>query len=132
MLDFTISFGVLLERGRVRGRVYCQAEGCVLSNPSRAAAAPASVALLLLLAMTDEGAAATPARADDELVTRCQDELEARLFSGGTKGEAFVTGKDIRHEAERVFVRLELASGEGRRIAGTCIFRDGKLFDLKP
>ena len=92
---------------------------------------PASFALLLMLAMIGEGRAAAPTPGDDDMVSRCRGELEARLFSGGAKGEAFVTAKDIRHEAVRVSVHLALASGEGRTIAGTCIFRDGKLFDVK-
>lgn len=112
-------------------RVYCRAEGRILSNPNRAIAAAASLALFLLLAMAGDGRAAAPAPGDDALVTLCRGELETRLFSGGVKGEAFVTAQDIRHETERVSVHLALASGEGRTIAGTCIFRNGKLFDVK-
>ena len=85
----------------------------------------------LLLAVLAAGAGpAMAAETDDALVTLCQGELATRL--GGTAhGETFIVAKDVEHRAERVSVRLDLASGEGRRIAGTCIFRDGRLFDVK-
>jgi hypothetical protein len=70
-------------------------------------------------ALADEG--------DDALAKACQDELAGLP----QHGETFIVAKDIQHQGDRVSVKLELASGEGRRIAGTCVFRGGRLFDVK-
>lgn len=83
------------------------------------------------LALAAAAYAADPATGDEALVKACQGELADRLFGGAAHGETFVTAQDVKHEAERATVRLDLASGEGRHIAGTCIFRGGKLFDVK-
>jgi hypothetical protein len=87
--------------------------------------------LALSLMFVGAAAAAPPSASDDDMVRLCRQELEARLFQGGTKGEAFVTAKEFRREADGVTLHLALASGEGRTTAGSCIFRDGKLFDVK-
>jgi hypothetical protein len=89
--------------------------------------------LLVLLVPLLAGAAFAeePAAADAAMVKLCQGELEPRLFAGGTHGESFIAAQQVEHQAERVVVRLDLASGEGRRISGACVFRDGKLFDVK-
>ena len=86
---------------------------------------------ILVLALAGTARAAEPAAADAPLVAQCRGELEERLFGTGPRGEAFITAQQIEHQADRVLVRLDLASGEGRRVAGTCIFKDGKLFDVK-
>ena len=87
---------------------------------------------LLALALPLAGArAAEPPAGDDAMVRQCRGELEERLFGGAPHGEAFITAQDIQHQPDRVVVRLDVASGEGRRVAGTCIFKDGKLFDVK-
>ncbi len=87
--------------------------------------------LALVLALAAAARAAAPAQSEDEMVKQCRGELEARLFGDGPHGEAFITAQDIQHQPDCVVIRLDLASGEGRRIAGSCIFRDGKLFDVK-
>jgi hypothetical protein len=91
--------------------------------------------LLLALALTMAPAglarAVEPAKSEDEMVKQCAGELEERLFSGGARGEAFIAATEIRHQPDRIVIRLDLASGEGRKIAGSCVFRDGKLFDVK-
>lgn len=87
--------------------------------------------LVLSLIVAGAAEAVQPAASDDYMVRLCRQELEARLFQGGTKGEAFVTAKEIHREGRGVTVHLALASGEGRTTAGSCIFRDGKLFDVK-
>ncbi len=87
--------------------------------------------LLLLLVLGAPAHAAAPASGEDALVAQCRDELAPRLFAGTAHGDAFVTAKDVQHQGDRIVVHLELASGEGRTIAGNCIFRDGKLFDVK-
>jgi len=84
-----------------------------------------------LLALPGMGHAAELARSDDEFVRFCSAELEERLFGGAAHGETFIVAKAVDRRGERVAVRLDLASGEGRKISGTCIFRDGKLFDVK-
>ena len=89
------------------------------------------LASLLALASSTAAPAADPAAGEDDMVKRCSSELEEKLFGANSHGESFVTAKDIQHQGERIAVRLELASGEGRRVAGTCIFKDGKLFDVK-
>jgi hypothetical protein len=68
---------------------------------------------------------------DDEMIATCRKELTERLFEGKTHGEAFVSKQALERQGERVAVRLDLASGEGRSLTGTCVFRDGKLFDIK-
>ena len=65
------------------------------------------------------------------MITLCRGELEERLFGSNPHGEAFITARDIQHQPDRIVIRLDLASGEGRRIAGSCVFRDGTLFDVK-
>jgi hypothetical protein len=81
--------------------------------------------------MTGAAQAGAGADSDDAMVGLCRGELSERLFSGGVHGESFITAQNIQRQGDRIAVRLELASGEGRKIAGTCIFRDGKLFDVK-
>jgi hypothetical protein len=89
---------------------------------------------LFFSALAGLAASAGPAAAtqgDDALVELCRGELADRLTGGTGHGETFVIAKDVQHETERVSVRLELASGEGRRITGNCVFRNGRLFDIK-
>jgi hypothetical protein len=86
--------------------------------------------LLTILALVPVAAVAAEAdKGEAALVKACQSELEPRLFSGG-HGEAFIAAQQVTHQGERVVVHLDLASGEGRRVSGRCIFRDGKLFDV--
>ncbi len=68
---------------------------------------------------------------DNDMIRRCQNALADRLFGGGAHGDSFVTAQEIKRDGERVWIRLQLASGEGRSVSGTCVFRDGKLFDVK-
>jgi hypothetical protein len=89
------------------------------------------VPLLLSLAFAGFARAAGTAPSDDDMARQCRGELESRLFAGATHGDAFVTDEKIHRDADRVIVRLDLASGEGRTISGSCIFRGGKLFDVK-
>jgi hypothetical protein len=89
------------------------------------------LALLLALPLATSARAADTAAGDDDMVKRCSRELEDKLFGANAHGESFVTAKDVRHQGDRISVRLELASGEGRRVAGTCIFKAGKLFDVR-
>lgn len=86
---------------------------------------------LLPLALFLTTTAAAPAPDEDAMVKQCRGELEERLFGAGTHGDAFVTGQDIQRQPDRTIIHLDLASGEGRRLSGSCIFRDGKLFDVK-
>jgi hypothetical protein len=91
--------------------------------------------LLLLLSLplllAGVARAAETAQSEDDMVRLCRAQLEDRLFSGGAHGDAFVTAKSVEHRPDSVAVTLDLASGEGRRVKGSCIFRDGKLFDVK-
>jgi hypothetical protein len=84
-----------------------------------------------LLVLSGLAYAAAPAPDDAALVTQCRKQLAPRLIAGGTPGDALITAKEIEHQGDRIIVRLSLASGEGRAVSGTCIFREGKLFDLK-
>ena len=65
------------------------------------------------------------------MVKQCRSELEDRLFAGIAHAETSITAQEVKHDGERVSVRLEVASGEGRSLAGTCVFRDAKLFDVE-
>ena len=89
--------------------------------------------LLLSLPLLLAGAvrAAETALSEEEMVRLCRAQLEDRLFSGGAHGDAFVTAKSVERRPDSVIVTLDLASGEGRGVKGSCIFRDGKLFDVK-
>jgi hypothetical protein len=91
--------------------------------------------LLLLLSLplllAGVARAAETAQSEDDMVRLCRAQLEDRLFSGGAHGDAFVTARSVEHRPDSVVVTLDLASGEGRRVKGSCIFRDGKLFDIK-
>ena len=91
---------------------------------------PRSLLLLALLLPVGAGAAEL-ARSDDDFVRICRADLEERLFAGAAHGETFIVAKALDRQGERVAVRLDLASGEGRKISGNCIFRDGKLFDVR-
>ena len=88
-------------------------------------------ALALFLAMTGTGAAAELVKTDDDMIRLCRAELEDRLFAGAAHGETFITAQDVKRDADRAVIGLALASGEGRTLAATCIFRDGRLFDVK-
>lgn len=70
------------------------------------------------------------AEADRPLVDACAHELGERQGGGG---HAFtVTAADLERPNETtVRVKLALTSGEGRLIQGTCVFRNGKLFDVR-
>lgn len=92
---------------------------------------PRLLALSLLLLPLGLARAADTAKGDEAMARLCRGELEQRLFGGGAHGEAFVTAQEIQHQTDRTVIRLSLASGEGRNVAGSCIFRDGKLFDVK-
>ncbi|HUK00200.1 MAG TPA: hypothetical protein VLV85_18260 [Stellaceae bacterium] len=87
------------------------------------------LSLPLLLAGVVRAAQTAPSEA--EMVRLCRAQLEDRLFSGGAHGDAFVTAKSVERRSDSVIVTLDLASGEGRAVKGSCIFRDGKLFDVK-
>jgi hypothetical protein len=73
--------------------------------------------------------ASQPSDADRPLVEACAHELGER--QGG--GHAFtVTAMETERPNEAtVRVKLALTSGEGRLIQGTCVFRNGKLFDVR-
>lgn len=87
--------------------------------------------LLLLVPMLVRAAcAAEPEAGEAAMVKRCQSELEPQLFGDGPRGEAFIAAQSVEHQADRVIIHLDLASGEGRRVSGRCIFRGGKLFDV--
>jgi hypothetical protein len=87
--------------------------------------------LSLPLLLAGVARAAETAQSEDDMVRLCRAQLEDRLFSGGAHGDAFVTAKSVERRPDSVAVTLDLASGEGRRVKGSCIFRDGKLFDVK-
>jgi hypothetical protein len=86
---------------------------------------------LLVASVSHAVRAADTATSDAAMVKTCSGELEEKLFGAGRHGERFITAQDIQHQADRVSVRLEIASGEGRRASGTCVFKDGKLFDVR-
>ena len=86
-----------------------------------------AAALALLPTAAD---AATP-QDNDALIRLCHEELAGRMSGGAAQGETFVVAQSIQREGERVSIRLEIASGEGRHIAATSVFRNGKLFDVK-
>jgi hypothetical protein len=87
--------------------------------------------LLLLVPMMAAAAHAADSTSEDKMVKTCQGELEPQLFSGGGHGESFIAAQNIEHRPDRIVIHLDLASGEGRRVSGSCVFRDGKLFDVK-
>ena len=87
--------------------------------------------LLLLLLYLPSARAADPTPSDDEMIATCRKELTERLFEGKAHSETFISGRTVERQSERVVVKLDLGSGEGRSLSGTCIFRDGKLFDTK-
>ena len=69
---------------------------------------------------------------DRALVETCAHELAERQGSGG-QGHAYtVSATEMeRPNDTTVRVRLALTSGEGRLVQGTCVFRNGKLFDVR-
>jgi hypothetical protein len=87
--------------------------------------------LLLILLYPPYAWAGDLVPGDEEMLATCRKELTERLFEGKAHGEAFVSKQSLERQGERVNVRLDIASGEGRSLTGTCVFRDGKLFDIK-
>ncbi len=87
--------------------------------------------LSLPLLLTGVVRAAETAQSEEEMVRLCRAALEDRLFSGAAHGDALVTAKSVERHPDGAVVTLDLASGEGRRVKGSCVFRDGKLFDVK-
>jgi hypothetical protein len=87
--------------------------------------------LLVLLVSLPSARAADPVPSDDEMIATCREELTERLFEGKAHGETFISKQTIERQSERVLVKLDLGSGEGRSLSGTCTFRNGKLFDTK-
>jgi hypothetical protein len=87
--------------------------------------------LLLLVLFLPSARAADPVPSDDEMLATCRKELTERLFEGKAHGESFISKQSIERQTERVIIKLDLASGEGRSVSGTCVFRNGKLFDIK-
>jgi hypothetical protein len=87
--------------------------------------------LLLLLPLSLASARADAVSSDDEMIATCRKELTERLFEGKAHGETFISKQTLERQSERVVVKLDLGSGEGRSLSGTCIFRNGKLFDIK-
>ena len=90
-----------------------------------------SCCLLFLLLYLPSARAAEPTPGDDVMIATCRNELTERLFEGKSHGETFIAKQSVERQAERIAVKLNLASGEGRSVSGTCIFRNGKLFDIK-
>jgi hypothetical protein len=87
--------------------------------------------LLVLLVSLPSARAADPVPSDDEMIATCRKELTERLFEGKAHGETFISKQTIERQSERVVVKLDLGSGEGRSLSGACIFRNGTLFDIK-
>ncbi|WP_448206697.1 hypothetical protein [Azospirillum sp. sgz302134] len=94
------------------------------------------VALVLLLGLLGLGMAASPAlaqqpaaEADKALVDACAHELGER--QGGGHAMTVTSTEMERPNETTVRVKLSLTSGEGRLIQGTCVFRNGKLFDVR-
>jgi hypothetical protein len=86
---------------------------------------------LVFLALASVSAAADAPASDDALMQSCADELAAALFGGAAHEPAMRIGQSVRHDGIEVLVHLDLASGEGRTISGTCRFRAGKLIDVR-
>jgi hypothetical protein len=110
---------------------YCVAGTRPQSNPGIAMTLRLLLLLLLAPVLAAAAQAAEPEAGEPAMVKLCQSELEPRLFGGGAHGDAFIAAQSTERTGERVVIHLDLASGEGRRISGSCIFRDGKLFDVK-
>ena len=87
--------------------------------------------LLLLFLSLPLARAADPGPSNDEMIATCRKELTERLFEGKAHGETFISKQSVERQTERIAVKLDLSSGEGRSVSGTCIFRNGKLFDIK-
>ncbi len=83
-----------------------------------------------VLAQTASPPTTALTEADKPLVDACAHELGERQSGGG---HAYtVTAADAERPNETtVRVKLALTSGEGRLVQGTCVFRNGKLFDVR-
>jgi len=74
--------------------------------------------------------ASQPSDAEKPLVEVCAHELGERQGGGGHSYTVTAAETERPNEAT-VRVKLALTSGEGRLIQGTCVFRNGKLFDVR-
>lgn len=76
--------------------------------------------------------AQTASEQDKPLVEACAHELAERQTGGGQSHAYTVSATEMeRPNDTTVRVRLSLTSGEGRLVQGTCVFRNGKLFDVR-
>lgn len=91
------------------------------AGPALAQSAPAAA---------DKTAPDQATGADKPLVDACAHELGERQGGGGHA--LTVTSTEMERPNETTLrVKLALTSGEGRLIQGTCVFRNGKLFDVR-
>lgn len=88
--------------------------------------------VVLAAFLTVPALAQTAPDQDKALVEACAHELAERQGGGG-QGHAYtVSATEMeRPNDTTVRVRLALTSGEGRLVQGTCVFRNGKLFDVR-
>lgn len=90
------------------------------------------VALTIVFAAPALAQTAPEPEAGRALVEACAHELAERQSGGGQSHAYTVSATEIeRPNDTTVRVRLSLTSGEGRLIQGTCVFRNGKLFDVR-
>jgi hypothetical protein len=104
-----------------------------MSSLNRSAAANFALVVLVFAAAwlpRDAAAASTESRPDADLVADCVREVASRAFEGVPADHLAVSSSDVKRGATEDFVRIALASGEGRSARATCKFRGGKLFDV--
>lgn len=92
---------------------------------------PIAVAFAVVSA-TASAQTGTSAEQDKPLVDACAHELADRQKAGGQDHAYTISASETERPNETtVRVRLSITSGEGRLIQGTCVFRNGKLFDVR-
>jgi hypothetical protein len=68
---------------------------------------------------------------DSDLVKRCVEELKSRQPSNEVQENTELVASHIERTERQQVVDVQVTEAEGRRVAGRCIIRNGKVFDYK-
>lgn len=69
--------------------------------------------------------------ADPDLVKLCVDELKSRQSPSEVQENTEVVFSHVERTDLQQVVDVQVTEAEGRRVAGRCIVRNGKVFDYK-
>jgi hypothetical protein len=68
---------------------------------------------------------------DPDLVNLCVEELKSRQPANEVQENTEVVASHVERTEREQVVDVQVTEAEGRRVAGRCIVRNGKVFDYK-